>query len=268
MMKSTYRHVVFAVLFLCFGLPRSSVSEAARICQSPNVPYHTWVRMSYSCSQAGNCGLKNPYTQWNNIGYENGNGGSLRDESKEEGGVPACTSWNIGDKQGKIALAATAQQERSAISALVAAGWSTAKYGIVGGAINPCQHSGSDPDSWSWYPRASKCAFGVCIHSNVCWTFTCAYSAYLYRVLGVRPRAIGSEFSIRSEPEIPTEWTCKREQYGTGDGCQCNCGAFDPDCNSFAAVSVDCPNNDDICIPGPQEEPICMLRHQVRSNVV
>jgi hypothetical protein len=263
-MKSTYSHVVFALLFLCVGLPRSSVSEAAKICRAPFVPFHTWVHMGYSCTQAGNCGLKTPYTQWANIGYENGNGGALRDESKEPGGVPACTSWFVGEMQGKVPMAATAQQERIAISALVAAGWSTAKYGLVGGVTSiTC-----DPAEWSWYPRPSKCALGICIHFNVCWTFTCAYSAYLYRALGVRPKAVGSEFSIRSESEIPTAWTCKREQYGTGDGCQCNCGAFDPDCNPFAAVSVDCPNNDDICIPGPQDEPICMLRHKVRSSVL
>jgi hypothetical protein len=31
--------------------------------------------MDYSCSQAGNCGIRTPFTQWNDIGYENGNGG-------------------------------------------------------------------------------------------------------------------------------------------------------------------------------------------------
>ena len=264
-MKSTYSHVVFALLFLCVGVPRSSLSEAAKICRGPSIPFHTWVQMGYSCTQAGNCGLNTPFTQWRDIGYENGNGGMLRDESQNKGGVYSCTSWFVGDMQGKVAMAATAQQERSAISALVVAGWSTAKYGLVGGGLTSIT---CDPTSASYYPSSSSCLFGVCVHFNVCWTFTCAYSAYLYRVLGVRPRAVGSEFSIRSESEIPAEWTCKREQYGTGDGCQCNCGAFDPDCNPFAAVSVDCPNNDDICIPGPQNEPICMLRHQVRSNVL
>ena len=97
----------------------------------------------------------------------------------------------------------------------------------------------------------------------MCWTFTCAYSTYLFRVLGVRP---ASEFSLTNVAEIPTTWTCKPEQYGKGDGCHCNCGAFDPDCNPFEAVALDCPNSDDICIPGSQNVPVCELRHHVLSD--
>jgi hypothetical protein len=74
------------------------------------------------------------------------------------------------------------------------------------------------------------------------------------------------DLSIRTQQEIPREWTCKPEQYGSADGCHCNCGAFDPDCNPFEAVSLGCPNHDDICIPGLQNEPICALRHQVLSE--
>jgi hypothetical protein len=74
------------------------------------------------------------------------------------------------------------------------------------------------------------------------------------------------EAAIRNQAEIPREWTCKPEQYGTADGCQCNCGAFDPDCNPFEAVSLDCPNHDDICIPGLLNKPFCALRHQVLSE--
>lgn len=74
------------------------------------------------------------------------------------------------------------------------------------------------------------------------------------------------QLSLKNRPEIPTGWTCKPEQYGSGDGCQCNCGAFDPDCDSFEAVSINCPNNDDICIPSPLNEPVCALRHEVLSD--
>jgi hypothetical protein len=71
---------------------------------------------------------------------------------------------------------------------------------------------------------------------------------------------------LKNKPEIPLTWTCKAEQYASGDGCQCNCGAFDPDCNSFETVSINCPNYDDICIPGPLNQPICALRHEVLSD--
>jgi hypothetical protein len=229
-----------------------NLSESAKICRSTSIPFHTWVQMDYSCSQAGNCGSRTPFTQWNDIGYENGNGGTLRDESKNPGGVYRCSSWFVGEMQGGVARAANAQQERSTIAALVGAGWNTAQYGLIAGGLTSIT---CNPSSGSWAPRNGR--------NNVCWTFTCAYSTYLYRVLGVRP---SSEFSLTNVAEIPKTWTCKPEQYGKGDGCQCNCGAFDPDCNPFESVALDCPNNDDICIPGSQNVPVCELRHHVLSD--
>lgn len=246
---------IFALLFLYIGIPSSSVSEGAKICRSTSIPFHTWVQMDYSCAQAGNCGIRTPFTQWNDIGYENGNGGILRDESKNPNGVYRCSSWFVGQLQGSVARSANAQQERTAISALVGAGWNTAQYGLIAGGLTSIT---CDPTTWSWAPRSGK--------NNVCWTFTCAYSTYLYRVLGIRPNVIGSELSLKNRPEIPTGWTCKPEQYASGDGCQCNCGVFDPDCDSFEAVSINCPNNDDICIPSPLNEPVCALRHEVLSD--
>jgi len=240
---------IFTLLFLV------SSCSGAKICRSTSIPFHTWVQMDYSCAQAGNCGIRTPFTQWRDIGYENGNGGTLRDESKNPNGVYKCSSWFIGELQGSVARAATAQQERSAIAALVGAGWNTAQYGLIAGGLTSIT---CDPATWAWTPRSGR--------SNVCWTFTCAYSTYLYRVLGVRPAAGGSELSLKNRAEIPLEWTCKPEQYGSGDGCQCNCGTFDPDCNAFEAVAINCPNYDDICIPGPMNEPICALRHEVLSD--
>jgi len=160
-------------------------------------------------------------------------------------------------------MAANARQERETIAALVGANWHTAPYGLVGGGLTSIT---CNPITSSWRPRNSLCVLGRCVNFNVCWTFTCAYAAYLYQVNGVRPRAIGAEMSVRDAADIPSAWTCKPEQYGTGDGCQCSCGAFDPDCNPVAAVPVDCPNRDDICIPGPLNEPVCMLRHEVLSD--
>ena len=252
-MKIIINPVMFTLLF--FGIPFSSISEGAKICRSTSIPFHTWVQMDFSCTQAGNCVIRTPFTQWRDIGYENGNGGRLRDESQNPGGVYRCTSWFIGEMQGRVAMAATAQQERSAISALVDAGWNSAQYGLIAGGLTSIN---CNPTTWSWTPRSGR--------NNVCWTFTCAYSTYLYRVLGVRPSTISSELSLKNKLEIPSAWTCKPEQYGSGDGCQCNCGVFDPDCNSFEAVSINCPNYDDICIPGPLNQPICALRHEVLSD--
>jgi hypothetical protein len=254
-MKIIINQVIVALLFFYIGIPSSSISEGAKICRSTSIPFHTWVQMDFSCTEAGSCGIRTPFTQWRDIGYENGNGGILRDESKNPGGVYKCSSWFVGELQGRVAIAATAQQERTAISALVDAGWNTARYGLIAGGLTSIN---CNPTTWSWTPRSGR--------NNVCWTFTCAYSTYLYRVLGVRPNSIGSELSLKNKLEIPLAWTCKPEQYATGDGCQCNCGAFDPDCNPFEVVSINCPNYDDICIPGPLNQPICALRYEVLSD--
>lgn len=246
-LNTKYLNSVLLLLFIFISL-----SNAAKICRSTSIPFHTWVQMEYSCSQAGNCGSRVPFTQWNDIGYENGYGGTLRDESKNPGGVYRCSSWFVGELQGRVAQAANAQQERSTIAALVGAGWNTAQYGLIAGGLTSIT---CNPSTWSWTPRNGR--------NNVCWTFTCAYSTYLYQVLRVRP---ASEFSLTNLAEIPITWTCKPEQYGKGDGCHCNCGSFDPDCNPFESVAVDCPNNDDICIPGSNNIPLCELRYKVLSD--
>lgn len=246
------------ILFLCIGVPFLSLpTEAAKICRATSIPFHTWVQMDYSCAQAGNCGIKTPFTQWRDIGYENGNGGMLRDEAKNPGGVYKCTSWFVGELQGKVALAANAQQERAAIAALVDAGWSTAQYGLIAGGLTSIT---CNPSAASWYPRSGK--------ANVCWTFTCAYASYLYQTLKIRPAygAYGAYGTYGLQLQIPSEWSCSPSWYGSGDGCHCMCGTFDPDCVPYEAVSLDCPRQDDVCIPGPQNEPVCALRHEVLSD--
>ncbi len=38
---------------------------------------------------------------------------------------------------------------------------------------------------------------------------------------------------------LPEAWSCKIEYYGTGDGCDCGCNAFDPDCASLSSTECD-----------------------------
>ena len=40
---------------------------------------------------------------------------------------------------------------------------------------------------------------------------------------------------------IPTEWTCTPSAYGTNDGCNCECGAIDPDCSNSTLSVYNCP---------------------------
>ena len=37
---------------------------------------------------------------------------------------------------------------------------------------------------------------------------------------------------IRSPSQIPEAWTCNAAFFGSKDGCDCNCGAWDPDCDA------------------------------------
>jgi hypothetical protein len=253
------RYVVLAILLLCIGFPSSSFSEAARICETPillGTTVHTYVRMKYDCSAPGaSCSQKLPFTNWGSVGFEKKGflpwgGGQLRDDSGS-----SCKSW-VSGYIGKVADAASASQERKAIADLADA-WKSAGYGIHAGISSENTNSGCDPRTKSFTPRSGN--------NNVCWTFTCAYVSYLYQRLNVKPAAIDSGFSVRNLADVPSTWTCKPEQYGSGDGCQCACGTFDPDCDPMAAVSLDCPNRDDICIPGAKDEPICSSRHVVRS---
>ncbi len=284
-MLQNYRFVVATLLVFCVLVPPSSICEAARICKSPSlipgpigkilrIP-HTWVQHSFSCRNAGvtACGQRTPFTGWSNIGFEIQSGagplfgqGRLRDDSGTR-----CVSWVAG-RVGAVARAASAQQERDAVAALVRLGWNDAFYGIQAGMRFELNDVGCQVFFNDYRPRTCPRFVppllrpGVC--PNVCWSFSCAFVSYLWQELRVRPRAIGSsEMSVRSASEIPSDWTCAPEQYDSGDGCQCSCGAFDPDCDPMSAVPVDCPNHDDICVVGPLDAPICMLRHEVRSKL-
>jgi len=41
-------------------------------------------------------------------------------------------------------------------------------------------------------------------------------------------------------PEVPDMWTCQPDYYNVGDDCDCNCGAFDPDCNDPTLTTFGC----------------------------
>ncbi|MEM3062863.1 MAG: hypothetical protein QW303_04895, partial [Nitrososphaerota archaeon] len=42
---------------------------------------------------------------------------------------------------------------------------------------------------------------------------------------------------------VPVSWTCNVTYYGTNDGCDCSCGAYDPDCSS-SDIIFGCQGND------------------------
>ena len=47
---------------------------------------------------------------------------------------------------------------------------------------------------------------------------------------------------------VPDGWTCPPQYYGSGDGCDCKCGVWDPDCGT-QNVSYPCTNCDTPSVP-------------------
>ena len=50
---------------------------------------------------------------------------------------------------------------------------------------------------------------------------------------------------------VPAEWTCSEIFYGADDGCDCGCGALDPDCESTSVDACDYCNMSGSCGVGP-----------------
>merc|ERR1712146_602470 len=49
-------------------------------------------------------------------------------------------------------------------------------------------------------------------------------------------------------PTAP-EWTCEAYFYDANDGCDCNCGMYDPDCDLVESDLFNCPCSDMTCSP-------------------
>ena len=66
-------------------------------------------------------------------------------------------------------------------------------------------------------------------------------------------------------PVIPEEWECRGGYYARGDDCDCDCGAYDPDCDDPNLEIVNCDpgeicSSDGLCVdptaePDPEPEP-------------
>jgi hypothetical protein len=131
-----------------------------------------------------------------------------------------------------------------------------------------CGCGAPDPDCENPALRTVNCRFGgVCQADGTCTigipdTWTCERRDYAaadechcgcgawdpdcdnpFRpTVGCAPRSRCLEGGVCATP-YPESWVCARSSYGSGGRCDCNCGAFDPDC----ATSGEAPLN---CAPG------------------
>lgn len=71
---------------------------------------------------------------------------------------------------------------------------------------------------------------------------TCASQGFAGGTLACLPDCSGYNTSGCSGT-FPAEWSCPTAYYGVGDGCDCGCGAIDPDCAD--ATSASCEYCDD-----------------------
>ncbi|MFZ9888614.1 MAG: hypothetical protein ACO3JL_14035, partial [Myxococcota bacterium] len=58
-------------------------------------------------------------------------------------------------------------------------------------------------------------------------------------------------------PPAPAEWTCESYYFNAGDGCDCGCGALDPDCRDDTAEACDFNNCDADAVPVATDNTRC-----------
>lgn len=70
-----------------------------------------------------------------------------------------------------------------------------------------------------------------------CCAATCVDSVYLCGSAGLACL----DPDVPTTPAVPTEWSCSASWYGVHDGCDCECGAYDPDCGDPSPALYRCP---------------------------
>jgi len=60
-----------------------------------------------------------------------------------------------------------------------------------------------------------------------------------------------------AEAGVPADWTCSESYYNALDGCDCNCGAWDPDCDVDGQWLYGCPSQDYTCAMDSAGQPSC-----------
>ncbi|MFC1641137.1 hypothetical protein ACFL5O_00400 [Myxococcota bacterium] len=108
----------------------------------------------------------------------------------------------------------------------------------------PCRADGQTCEYW----RARECQPGC--YGYVVTGFVCANGEWVQSSGVLAPCSCGPDWVARLEapetPAVPVAWRCEARTYGSADGCDCGCGAWDPDCDGHACIDPGCraPNCD------------------------
>jgi len=224
-MKSTT--VLLALSLLYFGAQVAEGKSWGCWTANPLRYFHGWVRHGDSCPGIYGCDASSgilPYTQWNNVGFESMTGartgpGNLRNDE-----TLACAVWNTIDVSPACS--------RWAVKFLIQQGWNSAYYSWT--SARPF----CDKPSATCAPQKS----------NVCWVFQCNWYDCAIKKC---PMKIEDDLfyntSLATTSMQPNAWTCSLASYGDGV-CDCNCGAWDIDCENLAAKTTGCAENE-VCLP-------------------
>ena len=209
------------------------------ICQTANTSryFHSWVRLQHRCPN-----LPSPMDTWTNIGFAKGSWSTdvatwntssqcMRDiYNSEMAGVIREDSAPTCD------LTYTIDTDEDPCNALEhlfnVSGWGCAdymlpgaSYGTVSTAVSALK--GMLVSGLDFCPALLDADDEPNPDGNICWSFTCAFYNYLAR----------SQTPSTSGP--PSSYTCPAETWNDGTVCNCNCGAWDPDCDVKANPTAD-----------------------------
>jgi len=234
-----YKLLAFALVLGVFwaGATLGELGEPSWVCVGV---YHSWVRHNSACPDESLPGCQStnrafPMSAWNNVGFtcvgkpctigRYYGAGGLVDNSAN-----VCRKWTTYQVSQNCS--------RWAIEHLVDQGWNNAYYKLSPlrrlALGNYCQSK----TEVSCSPTEDTDL------GNICWDFTCSWSRC---AISLCPEG---RLVTRSNTDsyVPRFWNCSRDTYNTNDGCHCNCGGWDPDCDDLTQATINCPN-DELCLP-------------------
>lgn len=129
---------------------------------------------------------------------------------------------------------------------LSASDCATTEAFIDGKCVEINDRVGLHADDWTHVPEAWLCLLKTYSNNDGC---DCGCGAVDpdcnvpgMRIIGCSETQVcndtGTCVEVASIEEPPTDWICDADAYGSGDACDCECGAIDPDCSTGAVTTV------------------------------
>jgi hypothetical protein len=123
-----------------------------------------------------------------------------------------------------------------------ATGQTCSTAGLCEGGTTPVDPPAEWTCSASFYGTADGCDCGCGAVDLDCDNATATACAYCSTCGGCDNvnATDNSQCDGGGTPTVPAEWTCTASFYDAADGCDCDCGAYDPDCADATATVYGC----------------------------